>query len=236
MRMLSARVQMREVGAVEVRGVVRVTAGLAGVMVAIAGCSTSKRLTSTSGSPTPAPASSTAPVVVSPSGPATPATVAPSPFVSTPTPSPGSPWPSSSIGGKYDSDAAVQAFYHYRDVEFRALNTLDMRYPALLPLETNKNQGYVDSVIQNFIAHHWHSVGYDLHYVIGVTKVSSVEEKLNACLGGSSSFLVDENGNVANNSRTPGYDSAVATMVLEGGRWKIDSLVKASFSCAGLPQ
>lgn len=216
----------------------RLAAGGVAALLLVTGCSTSKRLASTSDSPTPTPPSAGAsPVVVSPSSVTSsvrlsaPPTVASRPPVSSAPPSSGS-----SIGHTYDGDPAVQAFYHFRDVEIQAFKALNMRYPALLPLETNKYQGQVDKLIQNLIDHKWHSVGFDERYVVGVTKVSALLEKLDVCYSNTTSYVVDAKGNVVANSYSKHDGAAIATMVFEDGRWKIDQFVNANFSCAGLPQ
>jgi hypothetical protein len=183
-----------------------VVTGVAAVVLvgALAACSTSDPTVSP---PTAAPQSSSV----------APTTAAPSPSASK---APLSP---------YENDPAVKALRKYYAVASKAINARNGRLPELDAWSTPRRQLRNPVLIKADFG--LYAPGPVPFTPVGVRSLGPNSRAVAVCVLGEGFNLDPKTGKPAHPREV---SAGTATMVRTGGRWKVDTLVFANFSCSGV--
>jgi hypothetical protein len=147
-----------------------------------------------------------------------PTTAAPSPSVSK---APLSP---------YENDPGVKALRKFYVAVSKAINSRNLRLPELDAWSTPRRQLQNEVLFKSELG--LHAPGPLRFTPVGVRSNGSNTRSVLFC-------ALNEGFNLDPKTGKPAHPREVlagqATLVRDGGRWKVDDLVKAKFSCAGVP-
>jgi hypothetical protein len=152
---------------------------------------------------------------------AAPQSASVAPTTAAPSPTPLSP---------YENDPGVKALRRYYVAVSKAINARNVRLPELVAWSTPRRQVQVEELLKSELG--LHAPGPQPFTPVGVRSTGANTRSVLFC-GLNEGFDLDPKTGKPAHPRE--VLAAQATLVRDGGRWKVDYLVKAKFSCAGVP-
>jgi hypothetical protein len=143
------------------------------------------------------------------------------PTTAAPSPTPTSP---------YENDPGVKALRKFYVAVSKAINSRNLRLPELVAWSTPRRQLQNEVLFKSELG--LHAPGPLRFTPVGVRSTGANTRSVLFC-------ALNEGFNLDPKTGKPAHPREVlagqATLVRDGGRWKVDDLVKAKFSCAGVP-
>jgi hypothetical protein len=131
---------------------------------------------------------------------------------------------------RYENDPGVKALRKFYVAVSKAINSRNLRLPELDAWSTPRRQLQNEVLLKSELG--LHAPGPQRFTPVGVRSTGANTRSVLLC-------ALNEGFNLDPKTGKPAHPREVlagqATLVRDGGRWKVDDLVKAKFSCAGVP-